>query len=152
MFERFRFPNIGRLRPGALVALAVAFAPPAAYAGSDYPAGLFENSPVVGPGSSGATGPSNPDAGAAPSADASPDPDSGAPYGVAPPPIAPAPPGTYAPSEAYAPRADDFCAGIAARTFTTLAEVRRAHAQCDRAYRRGPPPPVGYPAAGFRDE
>jgi hypothetical protein len=34
---------------------------------------------------------------------------------------------------------DDYCASIASRTFHSLAEVKRAHAQCD-APRDDPPP------------
>jgi hypothetical protein len=34
---------------------------------------------------------------------------------------------------------DDYCASIASRTFHSLAEVRRAHAQCDPG--QGNPPP-----------
>jgi hypothetical protein len=34
---------------------------------------------------------------------------------------------------------DDYCAGIASRTFRSLAEVKRAHARCDRAQEGAPP-------------
>jgi hypothetical protein len=34
---------------------------------------------------------------------------------------------------------DDYCASIASRTFRSLAEVKRAHAQCDPG-QDGPPP------------
>jgi hypothetical protein len=34
---------------------------------------------------------------------------------------------------------DDYCASIASRTFHSLAEVKRAHAQCDPAQDDSPP-------------
>ena len=34
---------------------------------------------------------------------------------------------------------DDYCASIASRTFHSLAEVKRAHAQCDPAQDGSPP-------------
>ena len=34
---------------------------------------------------------------------------------------------------------DDYCASIASRTFRSLAEVKRAHARCDRAQEGAPP-------------
>ena len=63
-------------------------------------------------------------------------------------PVVPSGPGAAAPSgppdaadteppDAIAPL-DEYCAGIASRTFRSLEEVRRAHARCDRA--RGAPP------------
>jgi len=84
-------------------------------AAQDYPKGLFENSPVV------PSGPGGPDA--APGGG-----DAGPPSGDAN--------GDW--------NEDDYCAGIQSRTFHSLAEVRRAHARCDRA-RGGEPiyPPPG---------
>jgi hypothetical protein len=98
------------------IALAAAIAAGPALAAQDYPPGLFENSPVIpsGPGDQGP--PPGPDAG--PPED---------PYDAGPP-------------EAAAPM-DDFCAGIASRTFRSLAEVRAAHARCDPGRRHGPRPP-----------
>ena len=34
---------------------------------------------------------------------------------------------------------EDYCAGIASRTFRSLAEVKRAHARCDPAQSGAPP-------------
>ena len=106
-------------------------------AGSDYPPGLFENSPVVPhgyqPGDAAPHGP-GPEA-SGPPADVAPEP-----YGAEASPQA----GPYdgPPPWAYGPPSD-FCAGIASRAFATLDEVRRAHARCDRAL--STPPPRGYP-------
>ncbi len=112
-----------------IIALIVALPACQALAANDYPPGLFENSPVVpGPG---AAAPSEPDA-AAPS-----DPDDAAPS--EPPDAVDA-----GPLEPAAPL-DDYCASVASRTFHSLAEVRLAHARCDRAHSAGPPrgePPV----------
>ncbi len=94
------------------IALAAVLGAAAALADSDYPPGLFENSPVVGP--PGAAPPPGPDA--------------------ADPPDA----GDFGPPEAGA-ALDDYCATVAGRTFHSLEEVRRAHARCDAA-RRAPPP------------
>ncbi len=108
MSKRARFPfdlplNPAIARAGNLVffALLSAVAAGPALAGSDYPPGLFENSPVVPPGGREATDPSQP-------------PDAA----EADPPDEPAP-------------LDDYCASIAGRTFHSLEEVRRAHARCD---------------------
>jgi hypothetical protein len=101
-------------RAGFLTALAVALAISPALADSDYPTGLFENSPVVPHGQQYAappSGPANPDARAGPDAFAAP---------------------------------GDYCASIGTRTFGSLEEVRRAHAQCDRLQGGPPPPPPGY--------
>jgi hypothetical protein len=136
-----------------VVALGLALAAWPAVADSDYPPGLFENSPVVGPGASSgagaaaksspatpsgspgvaaASGRSDPSAGAEPPVYAAPY----GPYGVgAPPPDAVAP----VPPAAIAAPPYDYCAGIATRTFGNLEEVRRAHARCDRAYNAPPP-------------
>ena len=70
MFKTLRFPTafVFRRSPGAralsaaLVALCGALAAPAALAGSDYPPGLFENSPVVGPGGQAPANPAAPQA------------------------------------------------------------------------------------------
>ena len=48
------------------------------------------------------------------------------------------PPDTASPSGADG-SLDDYCASIASRTFRSLAEVRRAHARCDRAQEGAPP-------------
>lgn len=175
MFKTVQFPIVGPLdrtrRPRLLTAafaVGLALAASGALAGSDYPPGLFENSPVVGPG--GAPGPAagQPSVPAGqsemwqpPVAEAPPEPYDG---GEPPPaPMAPpagayappdgyapqggyAPPGAYPPAAAYAAPSYDYCAGIASRTFATLEEVRRAHARCDRA---GYAPPPGYRAPGY---
>ena len=100
--------------PAAVViALAVALAAWPALADSDYPPGLFENSPVL-PSGPGAAPPPGPDAAEPPDR-----PDPGSPEAAGP--------------------MDDYCASVAGRTFHSLEEVRRAHARCDAA-RRGPPP------------
>jgi len=86
----------------SILALIAALAASPALAAQDYPSGLFENSPVVPSGPSDATAPAGPTDDAGPSA----------------PPDAPGP-------------MDDYCAGVASRTFRSLAEVRQAHARCD---------------------
>jgi hypothetical protein len=106
-----------------IAALALMAAP--ARADQNYPSGLFENSPVVphggtfdGAPGADTQGPAGPDEGgmAGP-----PDPDvAGSPVAAAPGPIA------------------DYCASMPYRTFSSLAEVKRAHARCDRF--RGQPP------------
>jgi hypothetical protein len=89
-----------------LVFIAVLAAYPASAAENGYPPGLFEHSPVVpGPNDS---------------------PDS-----QGPPPDAGGPPQAGGPPDGNG-SLDDFCASIASRTFHSLAEVRRAHAQCDQ--------------------
>jgi hypothetical protein len=138
---------------GPVIALGAALSASAALAGSDYPPGLFENSPVVPHGHQpGDDSPPAPDDAAPPGpgqeafgppTDVAPDP-----YGAeAPPPgpIAPAPPRPYNGPPPWASGPSDYCAGIAARTFATLDEVRRAHARCDRALNA--PLPRGYPPA-----
>ena len=153
-----------------LVVCCAALAAAPALAGQDYPAGLFENSPVVPhggqPDAAGPTAPADPSA-SGPANDGPQDPYASGPADAAPPPYpsgptngAPPPypyppgPGNFAPAPhpyvagqapppyAYQPP-DDYCAGIAFRTFSNLAEVRMAHARCD-PYRGGPPPPPGY--------
>ena len=47
------------------------------------------------------------------------------------------PPDAAAPSGADG-SLDDYCASIASRTFHSLAEVKRAHARCDRAQEGAP--------------
>jgi hypothetical protein len=86
---------------------------PALAAQDGYPPGLFEHSPVV-------PGPNDPadSQGSAPDAGSLPDP-AGPPDGNA--------------------SLDDYCAHIASHTFHSLAEVKRAHAQCDSP--RDDPPP-----------
>jgi hypothetical protein len=98
------------------IALAVALSASPALAGQDYPPGLFENSPVVPSGPPDATAPSQP-------------PDAADPFG---------------PRDAVDPL-DDYCAGVPFRTYRSLAEVRRAHAQCDHAHSVAPlwPPAEG---------
>ena len=158
------------LLSAAAVALGAALAASPANADQDYPAGLFENSPVVPHGQP--TG--------EPAPDLPPEPDGSAVDAVPPgfeapmgPPEfggPPGPPGDYAPPppryggpavprgyaappgyvpapgrpEAYAPPSG-YCAGITTRVFGSLDELRRAHARCDRAYYA--PPPPGYPPA-----
>jgi hypothetical protein len=94
-----------------LVFIALVAAYPALAAADGYPPGLFEHSPVV-------PGPNDPPDSQAPPQDAAGPPDAGGP-----------PDGNGS--------LDDFCASIASRTFQSLAEVRRAHAQCDQ---RNPSP------------
>ncbi len=99
----------------SIIVLTVALTAGPALAAQDYPPGLFENSPDVSSGPPKATVPSGP-------------PDAGAPLG---PPDALGPP-------------DDYCAGVASRTFRSLAEVRQAHARCDPAHSAKPlSPPAG---------
>ena len=83
---------------------------PALAADDGYPPGLFEHSPVV-------PGPNDPSDTQAPPSDAAGPPDAGVP-----------PEGNAS--------LDDYCAHVASHTFHSLAEVKRAHAQCDQA---GPP-------------
>jgi hypothetical protein len=111
----------------SIIALAWALAASPTVAGPEYPPGLFENSPLMPSGPPHAAIPSGP-----PDADVPfepPEPD--APLG---PPDAAAP---FGPPDAVDP--EDYCAGMAFRTFRSLAEVRRAHARCD--HRRELPPP-----------
>ncbi len=138
----------------AIVALSVALSASAALADSDYPSGLFENSPIVGPGGQVLTNPPGPPADAEPSPAGPADPfavepgeaypagpgapnptdagqppntaDAGQPYGVAP-----RPPALIAPT-------DEFCDGIGMRTFASIEDVRRAHAVCDHRKRPRP--------------
>ncbi len=99
----------------SILAVAAALAASPALAAQDYPPGLFENSPVVPTGPPDATVPSGP-------------PDDAVPFG---------PPNAVGP-------VDDYCAGVASRTFRSLAEVRQAHAQCDHIHKPAPlPPPAG---------
>ena len=88
----------------SIIALVAARAASPALAVQDYPPGLFENSPVVPSGPSDATVPSGP-------------PNAGDSFG---------------PPDAVDPL-DDYCDGLASRTFRSLAEVKRAHAKCDHA-------------------
>jgi len=80
-------------------------------AAQEYPPGLFENSPVIPSGPPGATAPSEP-------------PDAGAPSEEA----------------GGSGSDDDYCASVANRTFRNLAEVKRAHARCDRPGKPLPAP------------
>ena len=109
-------PNLLKALPmkRSTVALALALAASPALAVQDYPPGLFENSPVVPSGPSDATVPSGP-------------PDAGDSFG---------------PRDAVDPL-DDYCDGLASRTFRSLGEVKRAHARCDHAHSVAPlwPPP-----------
>ena len=101
-----------RIWNGPILGLLAALAVGPALAGSDYPPGLFENSPVVPSGQPDATAPSvSPD---------SADPES--------------------PDAAAQP--DDYCASVAGRTFHSLEEVKRAHAICDPGRDAGPLAPA----------
>ena len=112
----------------SIIALALALAASPAFAdGPEYPPGLFENSPLVPSGPPHAAIPSGPSDADLPFEP--PDPD--APFG---PPDATAP---FGPPDAVDP--EDYCAGMAFRTFRTLAEVRRAHARCDMRRELAPP-------------
>jgi hypothetical protein len=106
--------RITTLIAGGVLALATALAASPALAAQDYPPGLFENSPVVPSGPSDATTPSEP-------------PDAVDPFEILDP-VDPM---------------DDYCDGLASRTFRSLAEVKRAHARCDHPHRAAPlwPPP-----------
>ena len=112
---------------GGVLALAAALAASPVLAAQDYPPGLFENSPVVPSGPPNATDPYGP-------------PDVTAPFG---------PPDAAVPFGPPPPDADDplgdYCAGVPFRTYRSLAEVRRAHAQCDHAHSVAPlwPPAEG---------
>ena len=98
---------------GGAQVLAAALVASPALAAQDYPPGLFENSPVVPSGTPDATVPSGP-------------PDASVPF---------------EPPDAADPL-DDYCAGVALRTFRSPAEVRQAHARCDPRHSAAPPPPV----------
>jgi hypothetical protein len=95
-----------RAIPPLLVFLVALSATRPAFAAGDYPPGLFENSPVHGPGQ-----PVAPPAPGSEPGDAAPAAES---------------PGSEPEGEPY------DCAGIQSRVFRSLAEVRAAHARCDR--------------------
>jgi hypothetical protein len=97
-----------------LLAFVVTLAASPVLAAEDgYPPGLFEHSPVV-------PGPNDPS-------------DS-----QGPPPDAGGPPEAGGPPDGNA-SLDDYCAHIASHTFHSLAEVKRAHAQCDSPQDNPPP-------------
>jgi hypothetical protein len=97
-----------------LLAFAVTLAASPVLAAEDgYPPGLFEHSPVV-------PGPNDP------SDSQGPPPDAGGPAEAGGPPDGNA-------------SLDDYCAHIASHTFHSLAEVKRAHAQCDSPQDNPPP-------------
>jgi hypothetical protein len=134
-----------RILTAAIVALGVALSASAALGGSDYPPGLFENSPVVGPGGQAPANPPGPPAGAEPGPAGPADPyaaEPGPAYPAAPQPpyatdagppfaAAPMPPAPIAPT-------DEYCDGIGMRTFASIEDVRRAHALCDHRRRLAP--------------
>jgi hypothetical protein len=97
-----------------LLTFAVTLAASPVLAAQDgYPPGLFEHSPVVpGPNDPPDSQGSPPDAGSPPGAGGSPDGNASL---------------------------DDYCAHIASHTFHSLAEVKRAHAQCDPPQDDPPP-------------
>src|SRR5580692_6887045 len=97
-------PSLTCMRSLTIALSAALAATPALAAQDGYPPGLFEHSPVV-------PGPNDPpdSQGPPPDADGAPE-AGGAPDGNA--------------------SLDDYCANIASHTFHSLAEVRRAHAQC----------------------
>jgi hypothetical protein len=111
--RRVRCPRGGRavkqpitaLIAGGILAFVAPLAASRALAAQDYPPGLFENSPVVPSGPPDAAVPSQPS-------------DAAEPLG---------------PPDAVDPL-DDYCDGLASRTFRSLAEVKRAHAKCDHAH------------------
>jgi hypothetical protein len=110
---------------GAILALTAARAARPVLAAQDYPPGLFENSPVVPSGPPNATDPYGPPDVTVPSGPS----DAEVPFGPLPP-------------DAGDPLSD-YCAGVPFRTYRSLAEVRRAHAECDHAHRVAPLwPPV----------
>ena len=92
------------MRTPVLALAAILAAGPALADSPEYPPGLFENSPLRQHGEEPPADPSE-----------------------APPPEAMSP-DTIEPDEA----GPDDCADIAARVFRSLAEVRAAHARCDR--------------------
>lgn len=114
----FRTQTINR----SVIALAAALGTSPALSAQDYPPGLFESSPVVPSGPRDATAPSGPPDATVPSGP----PDEAVPF---------QPPDTVG-------EPDDYCAGVAFRTFHSLAEVRQAHARCDRFFRAAPLPPA----------
>jgi len=116
-------PNLCKALPRkcSTIVLTLALTTSPALAAQDYPPGLFENSPVVPSGPPDATAPSQP-------------PDAAFPF--EPPPDADDP-------------LDDYCDGLASRTFRSLAEVKRAHARCDHLHRAAPLSP---PAEDQSDE
>jgi hypothetical protein len=128
--------RIVTLFAGGVLALAAALAASPALAAQDYPPGLFENSPVVPSGPPNATDPYGPPNATDPYGP----PDVTAPFG---------PPDAAVPFGPPPPDADDplgdYCAGVPFRTYRSLAEVRRAHAQCDHAHSVAPlwPPAEG---------
>jgi hypothetical protein len=105
-------PNLFKALPRnhSTIALALALTASPALAAQDYPPRLFENSPVVPSGPPDATDPSGP-------------PDAAFPFG--PPPDADG-------------SLDDYCAGVASRTFRSPVEVRQAHARCDHVHNATP--------------
>jgi hypothetical protein len=120
-YRRIRIQCAQPLNRCAIIALAAALAAsPALAAQDDYPRGLFENSPVVPSGPPDATAPSEPAEAAAPFGS----PNVGGPL-------------------------DNDCAGLASRTFRSLAEVRQAHARCDPVHSAAPLSP---PAEDLPDE
>ena len=123
----------------SIIALALALTAGPAFAdGPEYPPGLFENSPLMPSGPPHAAIPSEPSDADVPFEP--PDPD--APFG---PPDATAPSG---PPDAVDP--EDYCAGMAFRTFRSLAEVRRAHARCDMRRELAPPSAEDQPYGWMR--
>jgi hypothetical protein len=112
----------------SIIALAVALTASPAFAAQDYPPGLFENSPVVPSGPPAAAGPSRPADGDVPLGPPSAD------SPIGPPDDAVVP---FGPPDIVGP-SDDYCAGVAFRTFRSLAEVRQAHARCDHVHGAAP--------------
>jgi hypothetical protein len=111
-------PNLFKALPRnrSTFALAAALAASPALAAQDYPPGLFENSPVVPSGPPGATAPSRPQVAADP----------------------------FEPADAVDPL-DDYCDGLASRTFRSMAEVKRAHARCDPVHSPASLSPITLP-------
>ncbi len=137
----------GAFLVAALVGCGLALSGSPGFASSDYPAGLFENSPVVGPdgapvqGGAAAPSPSVPPPGAEPPLAGDGEVGPGTSVGGLPPAGPPGyPPQPFPPPTSYAGPQDDWCAGVASRIFGSLEELRRAHARCDRAFA----PPAGY--------
>lgn len=126
-----------------LVALAAALASPPACADRGYPPGLFENSPVVGPGSSGAAGSSgSPPPQAAPRRDVAPaapsDPDAA---WEAPGPVAPAPPSASSPApNAYTLPPDAYTPPPNAYRPPSNAYAPRPYAYAPPRFEDAPPP------------
>jgi hypothetical protein len=110
---RNAMPSVTVMKSLLLAFVVTLAANPVLAAEDGYPPGLFEHSPVV-------PGPNDPSDSQGPPSDAGGPPEAGGP-----------PDGNAS--------LDDYCAHIASHTFQSLAEVKRAHAQCDSPQDNPPP-------------